>query len=777
MYNYYNLNDVEFENLCKDIMERMLSIKLRRFAKGRDDGIDLTDNVLKPKIIVQVKHYIRSSFSNLRTSLKNELANIEEWKPEKYFICCGMGLTPTNIQEIYNMFSDYMESDENIITLIEIDDFLQNSENSDIVRKHYKLWLHASGILNQIQNQNIFIDCESLLSDIHEESKYFVQTEVYNQCLDCLNKHRIIMITGHPGVGKTITSKMLVLYYASQEYSVRYTTNGDISDIKKSLSIDKDNKEVIFLDDCLGQHYFNLKETQGNELTSLANFVKMHENKILILNSRLTILNEAKERDTAFNIFFENKKIDELTINMDTINLLEKALIFYNHLVSKNIPNEYRENIKTNKNYLKIVMHNNFTPRIIEYVTLTSNYLNVPADTFSKYILNNLSNPNDIWKNEYCQRIKEEDRAFLTTLYSLTDTTIDKTILKKCFNKRLSQMSNIDYTINNFESVLARLNQSIVKIVDNKDKMCIGVINPSVNDFLKQILSENELEKQEIQKSALNYMQLRRCYSLSEIPKVIDKMFTDNSILDINFETKDLKYYFMISYICENKLQNKLYQESIYNYFSETFGKKISTYSVISPLLEHNEILDILLHEPLLSFYKIENIFNVDIIKNMLKYFELRDLISVINIFDDYFTHGQFNEYYYVFEEALKSAIGNYISDFSVSEYCECKDINHLIDNNKIFDGIDYDINKDQIYNTISGWVDEEIYNNIQNYLDDINNDILKEYKIPDIDQDYSDEIDNIIYSYLEPDSGSWRDNSYDPNINYEKDIELIFER
>ena len=213
MYNYYSLNDVEFENLCKDIMERMLSAKLRRFSKGRDGGIDLTDNVSEHNIIVQIKHYIRSSFSNLRTSLRHEKTNVEKWNPDKYFICCGLELTHENISEIYNIFSGFMESDKNIITLLEIDEFLQNSGNSDIVRKHYKLWLHATGILNQIQNQNIFIDCESLLSEIEEESKYFVQTEVYNQCLDCLNKHRMIMITGHPGVGKTLTSKMLVLYF------------------------------------------------------------------------------------------------------------------------------------------------------------------------------------------------------------------------------------------------------------------------------------------------------------------------------------------------------------------------------------------------------------------------------------------------------------------------------------------------------------------------------------------------------------------------------------
>lgn len=34
MYNLANLNDYEFEILCKDIMESKLSIQLHRFAKG-----------------------------------------------------------------------------------------------------------------------------------------------------------------------------------------------------------------------------------------------------------------------------------------------------------------------------------------------------------------------------------------------------------------------------------------------------------------------------------------------------------------------------------------------------------------------------------------------------------------------------------------------------------------------------------------------------------------------------------------------------------------------
>ena len=63
---------------------------------------------------------------------------------------------------------------------------------------------------------------------------------------------------------------------------------GDISDIKNAISTQKDLPEIILLDDCLGQHYFRMKETQGNELLSLVKYVACHKNKKLIMNSFVT---------------------------------------------------------------------------------------------------------------------------------------------------------------------------------------------------------------------------------------------------------------------------------------------------------------------------------------------------------------------------------------------------------------------------------------------------------------------------------------------------------
>lgn len=124
MLNYGNLNDVEFEYLCQDIIQSKLNTVLHKFARGKDGGIDLADNVHTKNIIVQVKHYMRSSADQLITSLKNEVVKVKKLAPQQYYICCSKELSPQKVDEIYNLFSDYMDSPSNIITLNEIDDFL-----------------------------------------------------------------------------------------------------------------------------------------------------------------------------------------------------------------------------------------------------------------------------------------------------------------------------------------------------------------------------------------------------------------------------------------------------------------------------------------------------------------------------------------------------------------------------------------------------------------------------------------------------------------------------
>ncbi|XBX04164.1 restriction endonuclease [Enterocloster clostridioformis] len=103
MFNLESLNDYEFEILCKDILEKILDIELYTFAKGRDGGIDICDAKTHPTIIAQAKHYYKSSFQQLLSSLKKEIDRVSEnVRLKKFYVCTSQSLTQKNKNEIFS---------------------------------------------------------------------------------------------------------------------------------------------------------------------------------------------------------------------------------------------------------------------------------------------------------------------------------------------------------------------------------------------------------------------------------------------------------------------------------------------------------------------------------------------------------------------------------------------------------------------------------------------------------------------------------------------------
>ena len=82
MFDLSNLNDYEFEILCKDIMQELLEERLFTFSRGVDAGVDICDKEKNPTIIIQAKHYVGSTYSQLNSSLKKEVAKIQKHHPK-----------------------------------------------------------------------------------------------------------------------------------------------------------------------------------------------------------------------------------------------------------------------------------------------------------------------------------------------------------------------------------------------------------------------------------------------------------------------------------------------------------------------------------------------------------------------------------------------------------------------------------------------------------------------------------------------------------------------
>ncbi|AGF54783.1 restriction endonuclease [Clostridium phage HM T] len=783
MFNYSNLDDIELEELCKDVMERMLNIKFRSFRAGVDGGIDLKDYDSENNIIVQVKHYINSTVPMLKSSLKKEVEKVDKLNPNEYYVCCTKELGPNDIKDIYNLFKKYMDSEKNIITLKEIDDLLREERNIDIVRKHYKLWLYSSNILSEINNQNTFIDCETLLSDINNESKYYVRTQAYDIGIDILEKFGSLILAGSPGVGKTTISKMIILYYATLGYRVRYTTNGDIDNIKKSLSVDRELNEIILLDDCLGQYYFKIKESQQRELIDIIKYVNNNKSKKIILNSRITILNQAQKKSQEFENFVINKKVRIHVMDMDNISLVEKARILYNHLYFNNVSKEYYDSIKNNKNYNRIISHRNYNPRIIEYVTQKERYKNIEPSEYFDFILSYLDNPQEIWRIEYEERIDKIDRLFMLTLFSLTDTTISESVIEECFNKRILE-SAIDTTVNNFKDTIIRLNKSMIKIIDNNGTREISVLNPSVNDYLKSIFYENSAELERIRESIVYFDQIKRCYSKDSFDEAIKERIDNNRFLCLkinklsNMNIVNIQTLW-IYYICKYKILDEKHKQYIHNYIENIDNESFKDDENIRKRLFIYNFLE----EPFFNFYNIDQyVIKKEFITKIYYSVDLEDLVSLVNGLYDRANNEFLYDFYDISVSCIQEEFENYIDKFNISNFIGDLDFNRY-SNGNYYD--EFELDEDGIYSDVKDAIIAELEEIIENikynvirdiemvYINNINFDEynLKEHVLDAIElkkgeRDYDDDYEYERY----------REDRL-IGTNYNNEIENIFNR
>lgn len=214
---------------------------------------------------------------------------------------------------------------------------------------------------------------------------------------------------------------------------------------------------------------------------------------------------------------------------------------FYNHLYFRQVPSPYLENIKKDRRYRQIVKHQNYNPRIIEFVCDPRQTEQVKSFQYSDFIIHSLNNPEQIWKDEYERRLASTDRILLTTLYSMTNTTIPIKMVRKCYDHRLSLISGIDTSINYFDQAVHRLSNSMIKIVDVKGVTMLSAANPSVNDFIRGCLQNNSLEQKKIVSSCLSIIQLKRLLNETAYCIKLECIFSNKTILSFVFESEQQK--------------------------------------------------------------------------------------------------------------------------------------------------------------------------------------------------------------------------------------------
>ena len=492
-YDFSTLNDKEFENLSIELISKDKGKRFERFKAGRDGGIDGQfchgDGTQE---IIQCKHYLKSGFSGLMSSLKkkndkgmNESDKVNKLAPLNYIFTTSLPLSAENKKTIRELFTPHIKNDNDIYGQEDLNQILGN--NSDIEKKYYKLWLSSTVVLDRIFSNAIESRSEFLLEDIKEKLKYYVITENHYKAIEKVEESNIIIIAGEPGIGKTTLAEHIVLYYIEKGFKF-YNIENSINEAESIYK--RDEKQIFYFDDFLGSNYLNaIEDKKDSHIVKFMNRIKKDKTKRFILTSRTNIFNQG----LALSDTFKSKNIEseEFIINIESLKDIDKALIFYNHIWHSDLSAEFIDEIYIDKRYKKIIQHKNFNPRLIAFITDTQKIQKekIEAQNYWNYIIEKLDNPQDIWKNTFDKQSDEFTRA-IVMLIVFNGNRMEETNLRVAYNKyiELLGLKNASHLSKEFDSII----EEVVKYFLNRNqiystKIEYNLFNPSIADFILMI--------------------------------------------------------------------------------------------------------------------------------------------------------------------------------------------------------------------------------------------------------------------------------------------------
>lgn len=513
-YSFRSLSDIEFEEMCCDLLTQYLKIDFRTSPRGRDNGIDLQYRDDKVNVVVQIKHYCNSTFSNLKSSLKKEVDKVDSIAPTRYIVVTSLTLTPSNCDDVIaviNKNSTHITSTSDIIDLGKLNSILSRTGYEWIENKYYKLWLSSTNVMNRIYCNAEVNNISYLVKEISEESKLFVATKTYECALNQLGENSLLIIHGEPGIGKSTLAKMLVLKYLEDSYSLKFVSGNKLHQLNSILSPDENSKEVIFIDDFLGANFLEL--INSNSENELIYFIRRYiksKSKKVILTTRTTIFNKACVNYEKLDRM--NASIDKLLMRISDLNRVDKARILYNHCYFK-LKDEYFAVISSNSRFLKIIDHPNYNPRLIEFITDKQLLCNIEPTKYWDFIDITLDNPYAIWKHEYLKKIGDEERFIIDTLFSLKgEAKIDN--LEECYNSRYEyeiRKNSTKRKSNSFKEGIEVLANGFITIELDGENYIDSVVkfsNASITDFLLAYYDENKLDQNRVIESIVFIDQL-----------------------------------------------------------------------------------------------------------------------------------------------------------------------------------------------------------------------------------------------------------------------------
>ena len=405
----------------------------------------------------------------------------------------SVGLTPRRKREVVKALKPWVRTEADVLGVDDITGLL--ALHPDVERRHIKLWLTSTEVLDALLNSNIATRSEAAVEHAKRQLRLWVENPSFDRAREMLDETNVCVISGAPGIGKTMLADILLYWYTERGFQP-VAISADIDEGNQAWR--SDQRQVFYYDDFLGHVAYGEVHLGKNEDSRLARFlerVRSSEEKKFVLTTREYILSEALNRYQGIS----EAGIDR---NKNVVSLKDysrgiRARILYNHLIFSELPNDHRVALVHDGKYWDVIKHRNYSPRIIDHAVNVIDVQKTSPEAFVSNLLAVLDNPAEVWDRAYVN-LSRMARYVLLAVASLPSP-----VLLEDVRIAVKSLSGEEFDSTDFKSAVSMVEETFLDLAEarpglGRRERVVTIRDPSVHDYLWSRLESSEGESEEL---------------------------------------------------------------------------------------------------------------------------------------------------------------------------------------------------------------------------------------------------------------------------------------